>query len=115
MTDEGASVPEMVSLAKRNNCGKALEIARVARDMLGGNGITGDFRVIHHMVNLETVNTYEGTFDIHGLILGRSITGIQSFTPRGNDMPVNGASKASTVDNNQKQLDSSALELTKSN
>lgn len=75
----------MVSLAKRNNVGKALEIARVARDMMGGNGITGEFRVIHHMVNLESVNTYEGTYDIHGLILGREITGIQSFTPLGND------------------------------
>jgi len=90
LMDSGESVPEMVSLAKRNNCGTALDIARVARDMLGGNGITGDFRVIHHMVNLETVNTYEGTYDIHGLILGRAITGIQSFTPRGNDLPVNG-------------------------
>jgi glutaryl-CoA dehydrogenase len=77
--------PAMVSLAKRNNVGKALEIARVARDMMGGNGITGEYRVIHHMVNLESVNTYEGTYDIHGLILGREITGIQSFTPRGND------------------------------
>ncbi len=85
--DSGKAIPEMVSLAKRNNCGTALEIARVARDMLGGNGITGDFRVIHHMINLETVNTYEGTYDIHGLILGRAITGIQSFTPRGNDLP----------------------------
>jgi glutaryl-CoA dehydrogenase len=77
----------MVSLAKRNNVEKALNISRVARDMLGGNGITGEYRVIHHMVNLESVNTYEGTYDIHGLILGREITGIQSFTPRGNDMP----------------------------
>jgi glutaryl-CoA dehydrogenase len=87
LKDAGQAVPSMVSLAKRNNCGKALEIARVARDMLGGNGITGEYRVIHHMVNLESVNTYEGTYDIHGLILGREITGIQSFTPRGNDMP----------------------------
>jgi len=86
LMDEGRSVPAMVSLAKRNNCGKALEIARVARDMLGGNGITGEFRVIHHMVNFESVNTYEGTYDIHGLILGREITGIQSFVPRGNDV-----------------------------
>jgi len=76
--------PSMTSLAKRHNCGKALEIARVARDMHGGNGITGDYRVIHHMVNLESVNTYEGTYDIHGLILGREITGIQAFTPKGN-------------------------------
>ncbi len=86
--DTGRGTPAMVSLAKRNNCGKALEIARVARDMLGGNGITGEYRVIHHMVNLESVNTYEGTFDIHGLILGRHITGIQAFTPRGNDLDV---------------------------
>lgn len=82
--DEGRAAPAMISLAKRNNCGAALDIARMARDMLGGNGITGDFRVIHHMVNLETVNTYEGTYDIHGLILGREITGIQSFVPLGN-------------------------------
>ncbi|MEM1268768.1 MAG: acyl-CoA dehydrogenase [Bacteroidota bacterium] len=87
LKDAGRAAPEMISLAKRNNCGTALEIARIARDMLGGNGITGDYRVIHHMVNLESVNTYEGTYDIHGLILGRSITGIQAFTPRGNDMP----------------------------
>ena len=84
LKDEGRAAPAMISLAKRNNCGKALNIARTARDMLGGNGITGDFRVIHHMVNLETVNTYEGTYDIHGLILGREITGIQSFVPLGN-------------------------------
>ncbi|MFT5143497.1 MAG: glutaryl-CoA dehydrogenase [Rhodothermales bacterium] len=87
LKDAGQAHPAMISLAKRNNCGTALEIARVARDMLGGNGITGEFRVIHHMVNLESVNTYEGTYDIHGLILGRQLTGIQSFTPRGNDMP----------------------------
>jgi glutaryl-CoA dehydrogenase len=85
LRDTGQGHPAMVSLAKRNNVGKALEIARTARDMLGGNGITGEYRVIHHMVNLESVNTYEGTYDIHGLILGREITGIQSFTPRGND------------------------------
>ncbi|WP_456426482.1 acyl-CoA dehydrogenase [Rhodocaloribacter sp.] len=87
LKDEGRAVPAMVSLAKRNNCGKALDIARVARDMLGGNGITGEYRVIHHMVNLESVNTYEGTYDIHGLILGRELTGIQAFVPRGNDLP----------------------------
>jgi glutaryl-CoA dehydrogenase len=87
LKDAGRAAPAMISLAKRNNCGKALHIARDARDMLGGNGITGDFRVIHHMMNLETVNTYEGTYDIHGLILGRAITGIQSFVPRGNDVP----------------------------
>lgn len=83
LKDSGNAHPSMISLAKRNNCGKALEIARVARDMHGGNGITGEYRVIHHMVNLESVNTYEGTFDIHGLILGRDITGIQAFTPLG--------------------------------
>ena len=85
LKDQGKLVPSMVSLGKRNNCGRALEIARVARDMLGGNGITGEYRVIHHMVNLESVNTYEGTYDIHGLILGRELTGIQSFVPRGNE------------------------------
>ena len=87
LKDEGKAAPAMISLAKRNNVGKALEIARVARDMLGGNGITGEYRVIHHMVNLESVNTYEGTYDIHGLILGREITGLQAFMPRGNDLP----------------------------
>lgn len=87
LKDEGRAVPSMISLAKRNNCGKALEIARIARDMLGGNGITGEYRVIHHMVNLESVNTYEGTYDIHGLILGRELTGLQAFMPRGNDLP----------------------------
>lgn len=87
LKDEGRDHHTMTSLAKRHNCGKALEIARVARDMHGANGITGDYRVIHHVMNLESVNTYEGTFDIHGLILGREITGIQAFTPRGNDLP----------------------------
>lgn len=86
LKDSGQTTPSMISLAKRNNCGRALDIARVARDMLGGNGITGEFRVIHHMMNLESVNTYEGTYDIHGLILGRELTGIQAFTPRGNDL-----------------------------
>ncbi len=95
LMDEGRAVPAMVSLAKRNNCGRALEIARTSRDMLGGNGITGEYRVIHHMVNLESVNTYEGTYDIHGLILGREITGIQAFTPRGNDLPRAEAKQAS--------------------
>jgi glutaryl-CoA dehydrogenase len=75
--------PAMISLAKRHNVGKALDIARVARDMHGGNGVTGDYRVIHHVMNLESVNTYEGTYDIHGLILGREITGIQAFVPKG--------------------------------
>jgi glutaryl-CoA dehydrogenase len=83
LMDEGRGEPGMVSLAKRRNVGKALDIARVARDIHGGNGITGEFRVIHHMVNLESVNTYEGTYDIHGLILGRELTGIQSFVAKG--------------------------------
>ncbi|MEQ9265240.1 MAG: acyl-CoA dehydrogenase [Balneolaceae bacterium] len=83
LKDAGRDHPSMTSLAKRNNCGKALEIARISRDMHGGNGIVGDYRVIHHVMNLESVNTYEGTYDIHGLILGREITGIQSFTPKG--------------------------------
>ena len=77
--DEGRVAPEMISLVKRNNAGKALDIARVARDMHGGNGIADEFHVIRHMVNLETVNTYEGTHDIHALILGRAQTGIQAF------------------------------------
>lgn len=84
LMDDGKAVGEMVSLAKRNNCGRALDIARTARDMLGANGISGEFRVVHHMMNLESVNTYEGTYDIHGLILGRALTGIQAFVPRGN-------------------------------
>src|SRR5690606_12179279 len=87
LKDAGQAAPEMVSLAKRNNVGKALEIARTARDMMGGNRITGEYRVIHHMVNLESVNTYEGTYDIPGRIICRAITGIQTFTPRGNDLP----------------------------
>ncbi len=86
LKDAGEALPVMVSLAKRANCGSALHIARTARDMLGGNGITGEYRVIHHMVNLESVNTYEGTYDIHGLIIGRALTGIQAFKPRGNDV-----------------------------
>jgi glutaryl-CoA dehydrogenase len=77
--DEGRMAPEMVSLVKRNNCGKALDIARAARDMHGGNGISQDYQVMRHMVNLETVNTYEGTHDVHALILGRAITGLQAF------------------------------------
>jgi glutaryl-CoA dehydrogenase len=77
--DEGALVPETISLIKRNNCGKALEIARTARDMHGGNGISAEFHVMRHAANLETVNTYEGTHDVHGLILGRAITGIAAF------------------------------------
>jgi len=79
MKDEGSAAPEVTSLLKRNNCGKALEIARTARDMLGGNGISDEFGVARHLVNLEVVNTYEGTHDIHALILGRAITGIAAF------------------------------------
>jgi glutaryl-CoA dehydrogenase len=79
MKDEGVAAPEITSIMKRNSCGKALEIARLARDMLGGNGISDEFGVIRHAVNLEVVNTYEGTHDIHALILGRGITGIQAF------------------------------------
>jgi glutaryl-CoA dehydrogenase len=80
LLDDGRAAPEMVSLVKRNSCGKALEIARLARDMHGGNGIADEYHVIRHMINLETVNTYEGTHDIHALILGRAQTGIQAFT-----------------------------------
>lgn len=79
MFDDGTLAPEAISLLKRNNCGKALAIARVARDMHGGNGISAEFHVLRHAINLETVNTYEGTHDVHGLILGRAITGIAAF------------------------------------
>ncbi|WP_166417490.1 acyl-CoA dehydrogenase [Cochlodiniinecator piscidefendens] len=79
LLDEANAAPEMISLMKRNNCGKALDIARMSRDMHGGNGISQDFHVIRHMVNLETVNTYEGTHDVHALILGRAQTGLQAF------------------------------------
>ena len=79
LMDEGDFAPEMISLIKRNNVGKALDVARAARDMHGGNGISGEFQVIRHMINLETVNTYEGTHDIHALILGRAITGLAAF------------------------------------
>ncbi|MFZ5748644.1 MAG: acyl-CoA dehydrogenase [Pseudomonadota bacterium] len=79
MFDEGTLAPEAISILKRNNCGKALDIARVARDMHGGNGISAEFQVMRHAINLETVNTYEGTHDVHGLILGRAITGIAAF------------------------------------
>ena len=79
MLDEGTAAPEAISLIKRNNCGKALDIARAARDMHGGNGIMGEYGVIRHAQNLETVNTYEGTHDIHALILGRAQTGLQAF------------------------------------
>ncbi|WP_374337751.1 acyl-CoA dehydrogenase [Leeia sp.] len=80
LLDEEQWAPEMISLIKRNNCGKALEIARVSRDMHGGNGIADEFHVIRHVMNLEAVNTYEGTHDIHALILGRAQTGIQAFS-----------------------------------
>jgi len=79
LKDEGADTPEMTSILKRNSSGKALEVARLARDMLGGNGISDEFGVVRHMLNLEVVNTYEGTHDIHALILGRAQTGIQAF------------------------------------
>lgn len=79
LMDAGHAAPEMISMMKRNNCGKALEVARHARDMHGGNGISEDFHVMRHMVNLETVNTYEGTHDVHALILGRAQTGLQAF------------------------------------
>ncbi|WP_299656070.1 acyl-CoA dehydrogenase [uncultured Tateyamaria sp.] len=79
LMDEAQAAPEMISIVKRNNCGKALEIARAARDMHGGNGISGEFQVMRHMMNLETVNTYEGTHDVHALILGRAQTGLQAF------------------------------------
>jgi glutaryl-CoA dehydrogenase len=80
LLDEGKATPEMISLIKRNNAGKALDIARVARDMHGGNGIADEFHVIRHVMNLEAVNTYEGTHDIHALVLGRAQTGIAAFS-----------------------------------
>jgi glutaryl-CoA dehydrogenase len=79
MKDEGSASVEITSIMKRNSCGKALQIARAARDMLGGNGISDEYGVMRHMVNLEVVNTYEGTHDIHALILGRAQTGIAAF------------------------------------
>jgi len=79
LMDEGKAVPEMISMIKRNSCGKALDVARMARDMHGGNGIHDEYHVIRHMINLETVNTYEGTHDVHALILGRAQTGLQAF------------------------------------
>ncbi|TVR46086.1 MAG: acyl-CoA dehydrogenase [Rhodobacteraceae bacterium] len=79
LMDDASAAPEMISLIKRNNCGKALDVARMARDMHGGNGISEEYQVIRHMVNLETVNTYEGTHDVHALILGRAQTGLQAF------------------------------------
>jgi len=80
LKDENNAAPEAISLLKRNNCGKALDIARMARDMLGGNGVSDEYHIIRHMMNLEAVNTYEGTHDIHALILGRAQTGIQAFS-----------------------------------
>jgi glutaryl-CoA dehydrogenase len=79
MKDEGSAAVELTSIMKRNSCGKSLDIARTARDMLGGNGISDEFGVARHLVNLEVVNTYEGTHDVHALILGRAITGIAAF------------------------------------
>ncbi len=83
LKDEGKAQPEMISLIKRNNCGKALDIARVARDMHGGNGVSDEYHVIRHVMNLEAVNTYEGTHDVHALILGRAMTGLQAFSSGG--------------------------------
>jgi len=80
MKDEGIASPEITSIMKRNSCGKSLDIARMARDMHGGNGISDEYGVVRHMLNLEVVNTYEGTHDIHALILGRAQTGIQAFS-----------------------------------
>jgi glutaryl-CoA dehydrogenase len=80
LIDEGKYSPDMISLIKRNSAGKAVEIARIARDMHGGNGIADEYHVIRHVMNLESVNTYEGTHDVHALILGRAITGIQAFS-----------------------------------
>jgi glutaryl-CoA dehydrogenase len=80
LMDEGAWVPEAISMMKRNNCGKALDIARQARDIHGGNGIAEEYHILRHAINLETVNTYEGTHDVHALILGRAQTGIQAFS-----------------------------------
>jgi glutaryl-CoA dehydrogenase len=87
LKDEGTCPPEAISLLKRNNCGKALDVARLARDMHGGNGIHDEFHVIRHVMNLETVNTYEGTHDIHALILGRAQTGIRRLADRGLPVP----------------------------
>lgn len=81
LMESGKASPDMVSMIKRNNCGKSLDIARQCRDMLGGNGVSDEYHIIRHMMNLEAVNTYEGTHDIHALILGRAITGISSFVP----------------------------------
>src|SRR3546814_15274693 len=80
LMDDGRAAPEAISLCKRNSCGKALDIARNARDMHGGNGVSDEYQVIRHVLNLEAVNTYEGTHDVHALILGRAQTGLQAFT-----------------------------------
>ena len=80
LLDENNCAPESISLIKRSNCGKALTIARSSRDMHGGNGIAEEYHIMRHMINLETVNTYEGTHDVHALILGRAQTGLQAFT-----------------------------------
>jgi glutaryl-CoA dehydrogenase len=80
LKDSGLVTPEMISMVKRNSCGKAIEIARNSRDILGGNGIADEYHIIRHVMNLESVNTYEGTHDIHALILGRAITGLQAFS-----------------------------------
>ena len=79
LMDAGLLAPETISLIKRNSCGKALDIARMSRDMHGGNGISDEYQIFRHMVNLETVNTYEGTHDVHALILGRAQTDLQAF------------------------------------
>ena len=79
LLDEGKLAIDAISIIKRNNCGKALDIARMARDMHGGNGISAEYHVMRHAANLETVNTYEGTHDVHALIIGRAITGLQAF------------------------------------
>ena len=79
LIDQDMATPEMISLLKRNNCGKALDVARASRDMHGANGVADEYHVIRHVLNLEAVNTYEGTHDIHALILGRAQTGIQAF------------------------------------
>ena len=81
LKDAGEVAPQMISMVKRNSCSKAIAIAREARDMLGGNGISDEYHIIRHVMNLEAVNTYEGTNDVHALILGRAITGMQAFVP----------------------------------
>ena len=79
--EKGRAQPEMVSMIKRSNCGRALDAARTSRDMLGGNGVSDEYHVMRHLMNLEAVNTYEGTHDVHALILGRAMTGIPAFVP----------------------------------